>query len=247
MLLLAACHRESPRSVTVAAAADLQFALDDLLRDFRQSHPNQDVRVVYGSSGNFYSQLRTSAPFDLFLSADVQYPRQLASAGLAVQDTLFTYAAGRIVVWVPAASAIDVSRGMAAMEDVTVKHIAIANPEHAPYGKAAVAAMKSAGVYDRIASKLVMGESISQAMQFVQSGAAEIGIVALSLAMAPQVRDAGRYWEVPLDSYPRIEQGGVLLKRSEDNAVARDLLIYLRSDAARAVLKRYGFSAPDDH
>jgi len=231
--------------VTVAAAADLQFAMEDVLAAFRHVHPDAEIRVVYGSSGNFYSQIQNRAPFDLFLSADLEYPRRLVSEGLAIRDSLFSYANGRIVVWVPAASPLDVSRlGWAALEDPSVHHIAIANPAHAPYGRAAAAALKSAGIYDRVSNKLVLGENIAQTLQFVQSGAADIGVVALSLALAPAVRPQGKYWEIPADSYPAIEQGGAILTRARHSRTAQQLRDYMVGAAGRDILKRYGFYPP---
>jgi len=240
-------RHQAPQQATIAAAADLQFALDDILGGFRRAHPSADIRVVYGSSGNFYTQIRGGAPFDLFLSANLDYPRRLAGDGLAVPESLFTYAVGRIVVWAPAGSPLDPARlGMRALEAPEVRHVAIANPEHAPYGRAAVAAMKSMGVYDRVSGKLVLGENVAQALQFVESGAAEVGIVALSLALAPPVRGRGRYWEVPLDAYPAIEQGGAILARARGSRLALDLRNYLAGPAARDRLKQYGFFPPRD-
>jgi molybdate transport system substrate-binding protein len=244
-LLACAPRPQAPQPVTVAAASDLQFALEDLASAFRRAHPSADIRIVYGSSGNFYTQIRGQAPFDIFLSADLEYPRRLAREGLALPDSLFTYAVGRIVVWAPAGSPLDPARlGMATLEAPSVRHVAIANPEHAPYGRAAVAAMKSAGVYGRVAGKLVLGENAAQALQFLQSGAAEVGIVPLSLAVAPAVRSQGRYWEAPLDAYPAIEQGGAILARARGSRLARELRDYLASPAAAARLKQYGFFPP---
>ncbi len=141
---------------------------------------------MFGSSGNFYAEIGNQAPFDVFLSADSEYPRRLIEAKLAIADSIFVYGVGHIVLWVPNASPLDLPRlQMRALEAASVKRVAIANPQHAPYGRAAQAAIKSAGVYDRIASKLVLGENIAQTFQFAQSGAADIGIVALSLALAP--------------------------------------------------------------
>jgi molybdate transport system substrate-binding protein len=247
VLVSCAPRPAAPQQVTVAAAADLQFALEDIVQDFRRAHPSADIRIVYGSSGNFYTQIRNQAPFDLFLSADVDYPRRLAAEGLAAPESLFTYAVGRIVVWVPNSSPLDPARlGMAALEAPSVRHIAIANPEHAPYGRAAAAAMKSLGVYDRVADKLVLGENIAQTLQFVESGAADVGIVALSLALGPSVRAQGRYWEVPLSAYPAIEQGGVILARARHSQPALLLRNYLASPAGKDRLKQFGFSLPQD-
>ena len=238
-LVGAACHtRPAPQVLSVAAAADLQFALDELARGFRGAHPGVDLRIAYGSSGNFFAQIQNQAPFDIFLSADIQYPRQLARQGMGVSDSVFVYAVGRIAVWVPAASPLDPKT---TLESETVHHISIANPQHAPYGRAAVAALQSLGLYDQVEKKLVLGENVTQALEFVQSGAAEAGIVALSLALAPPVRNQVRYWEVPVDIYPKMEQGGVILK---DSPAARDFRSWLLAPAGAHVLKAYGFSVP---
>ena len=231
--------------VRVAAAADLNAALGDIITKFGASH-DVDVSVSYGSSGTFYAQLLNQAPFDLFLSADVAYPNQLAARGLTVAQSEFTYAIGRLVLWAPSSSALDVEReGLQALTHATIAHVAVANPEHAPYGRAAVAAMRAAGVYDRVQPKLVLGENVAQAMQFVQSGAADAGIVALSLALAPNVADKGRRFEIPASTYPRLEQGGTILKWAADVDAARALRGFLLSADGQAILKRYGFSLPD--
>jgi molybdate transport system substrate-binding protein len=231
--------------VRVAAASDLNAALSDLITRFGGSH-DVDVSVSYGSSGNFYAQLLNQAPFDVFLSADVSYPNQLAARGLTLPQSEFTYAIGRIAVWAPAGSPLDVEHdGLQALTQPSIAHVAIANPEHAPYGRAAVAAMQSAGVYDRVRPKLVIGENVAQAMQFVQSGAADAGIVALSLALAPNVKGRGRLFEVPASAYPRLEQGGTILKGAADVDAARAFRGFLLSADGQAILKQYGFAPPD--
>jgi len=230
--------------VRVAAAADLNAAFPDLIMRFGASH-DVDVSVSYGSSGNFYAQLINEAPFDMFLSADVSYPNQLAARGLTLPQSEFTYAIGRIVVWAPASSTLDVEHeGLQVLTQASIKHVAIANPEHAPYGRAAVAAMQSAGVYDRVKPKLVVGENIAQTMQFVQSGAAEVGIVALSLVLAPNVDNKGRRFDIPASTYPRLEQGGTILKAAADVDAARAFRGFLLSADGQAILKQYGFSLP---
>lgn len=235
------------REVSIAAAADLKFALDEILGQFGKRYQDIHVTVSYGSSGNFYPQLINQAPFDLYLSADLEYPRRLAKEGLTQPGSEFLYAVGRIAVWTPASSPIDVERlGMDSLNHATVSHIAIANPQHAPYGRAAEAAMRSFGVYDRAKPKLVFGENVAQALQFVQSGNAQIGIVALSLALSPTVRPDGRLWEVPLDKYPRMEQGGVILKWAKDADAARAVRTFLTGADGRSVLKRYGFFLPEE-
>jgi molybdate transport system substrate-binding protein len=237
--------RGSTRLVRVAAAADLKFALDDLSAVFRTQHPDITVHVSYGSSGTFFAQLSNRAPFDIFFSADVDYPRQLIAKGLAAQETPFLYAIGRLVVWVPRASALDVTRlGMQALVETSVRKIAIANPKHAPYGRAAEAAMKTLGIYEAVRERIVYGENIAQTAQFIQTGAADIGIIALSLAVAPALKDGGRYWEVPLESYPRIEQGGVILSWASDRAAAQLLQDFVLGPDGKAILRQYGFFLP---
>jgi len=220
-------------------------ALSEIITRFGARH-DADVSVSYGSSGTFYAQLLNQAPFDLFLSADVSYPNQLAARGLTLPQSEFTYAIGRLVLWVPSASPLDVEHdGLQALTAASIAHVAIANPEHAPYGRAAVAAMKAAGVYDRVQPTLVLGENVAQAMQFVQSGAADAGIVALSLALAPTIKDKGRRFEIPVSTYPRLEQGGTILKWAADVDAARALRGFLLSADGQAILKQYGFSLPD--
>jgi molybdate transport system substrate-binding protein len=231
------------RLVRIAAASDVRFALDEVTARLRETQPDLDVRVTYGSSGTFFSQIVNGAPFDLFLSADVDYARQLTARGLTVEGSEFVYGVGQLVVWVPSTSMLDVEQsGMLILLDSHVEHIAIANPATAPYGRAAEAAMRGIGVYGRVADKLVLGETVAQAFQFVQSGSAEVGVVALSLALAPTLSDAGRYWVVPRPAYPRMEQGGVILRAAADVAAARQVRTFLLGDTARGVLRRYGFS-----
>ena len=236
---------EPATELTVAAAADLKFAFDDVVKAFNEKHPTTKVSVTFGSSGNFFTQLQNGAPFDLFFSADIQYPKKLAEAGLTA-DEVFPYSIGQIVVWVPKNSPIDVKKlGIKALLEPSVSKIAIANPEHAPYGRAAVSALKTLKVHDQVQPKLVFGENIAQAAQFVQSGAADIGILALSLAIAPKMAEVGSYWEVPLDAYPKLEQGGVILKASKNAEYARVFRDFVLSEQGRAILKRYGFFLPE--
>lgn len=235
------------RIVRVAAAADLQFAFDELARAFQTAHPGIGVRVSYGSSGTFYAQLANDAPFDLYLSADIDYPRRLIKQGKAVAESEFLYAVGQIVVWVPERSDLDVPRrGINALLDPQVKKIAIANPQHAPYGRAAQAAMRHFGIYAQLQDRLVFGENIAQTAQFVESGAADVGVIALSLALAPAFRQRGRYAVVPLEAYPRIEQGGVILNWSQDRSAAELLRAFIIGTQGRAILAQYGFLLPQE-
>jgi molybdate transport system substrate-binding protein len=227
----------------VAAAADLRFAMDALVAEFRTNHADITVTITYGSSGNFFAQLQKRAPFDLYFSADIEYPRKLAAAGCALNTNVFLYAVGRIAVWAPTNSPVDVRKlGIQSLLAPSVKKIAIANPQHAPYGRAAVAAMKSLKVYEPAETRLVFGENIAQTAQFVQSGAADVGIIALSLALSPPMRESGRYWEVPAESYPRLEQGGIIMSWTREPRAAREFRDFALGQRGREVLKRYGFS-----
>ena len=236
-------HAAGGQEVRVAAAADLKFALDDLAKEY-QKQSGVSIAATYGSSGNLFMQIQNGAPFDIFLSADVEFPKKLEAAGLTEQGTLQQFATGRIVLWMRPDSTIDLARlGWKALLEPSVKKISIASPEHAPYGRAAVAALRAAGIYDQVREKIVYGENISQAAQFVQSGNADAGIIALSLALSPAMK-TGKRWEIPINTYPRIEQAGVVLKAANDKTAARAFLAFLRSDAARAVLQSYGFDTP---
>ena len=233
-----------PREVRIAAAADLKFALDSVLAGTAASTRGIRPVVTYGSSGSFYAQIENGAPFDLFLSADAEYPRRLAAKGLGDGEP-FLYAVGRIALWVPAGSKLDVAAlGLRALLDPSVRKVAIANPRHAPYGRAAEAAMKALGVYEDVKGKLVLGENVAQAAQFVQSGAADAGIVALPLALAPHMRSSGRHVEIPVASYPRMDQGGLVLKGAREPAAARILRDALLGARGRAILEEHGFFLP---
>lgn len=237
----------SEPTIRVAAAADLKFALDELITVFQRQHPQISVAVSYGSSGSFFAQLAQRAPFDIFFSADMDYPRKLIAQGLALPETEFFYAVGRIVLWVLKDSSIDVEKlGVQAVFHPTVKKIALANPQHAPYGRAGEAAFKALGVYDAIREKFVLGENVAQTAQFVQSGAAQIGVIALSLALAPTLREQGRFWEFPLESYPKMEQGGVILQWARDRASTELLRAFVLSETGRTILRDYGFFLPGE-
>ncbi len=232
------------QQITVAAAADLQFAMQDIATRF-EKESGKAVKVVYGSSGNFFQQIQNGGPFDLFFSANLGYAKKLETAGLTEPGSLYQYATGKIVLWVPTESKIDVNRGLSALLGPAVRKIAIANPQHAPYGQAAVAAMKKENVYDHVANKLVMGENISQAASFAASGSADVGIIALSLAVSPNMKEKGRYAEVPTADYPPIEQGCVILKSSTQKDVARAFLEFVKTPAVAEILRSYGFGVPE--
>jgi molybdate transport system substrate-binding protein len=233
-------------TVSVAAASDLRFAMDDLVAAYRVLYPEQTIGVTYGSSGNFFAQISQGAPFDVYFSADIEYPIALEEAGLAAPDSTRRYAEGRIVVWVRDVSPIDVEGlGIGAVLDPAAERVAIANPEHAPYGRAARSAMEAAGVWERSESRIVLGENISQAAQFVASGAADIGILALSLALAPPLCLEGRYALVPQGLHPPIDQGALVLADAAHPEAAEAFLDFVLGPRGREALDRYGFLLPE--
>lgn len=226
--------------VAVAAAADLVFALEELNRAFSHDRPEASVRVATSASGSLFAQLRQGAPFDVFLSADLEFPRELARLGLADTNTLFLYAIGHLVLWTTRTN-VPVEQGLSVLTNDSIRRVAIANPLTAPYGRAARAALTHAGVWPAVEPRLVIGENIAQTAQFVQTGAVDVGLVGLSLVTAPRLRDVGRWWPVPETAHPPLEQGGILTQRGATNETARAYLDFLRSPAARAIFDRYGF------
>jgi molybdate transport system substrate-binding protein len=232
------------QEITVAAAADMSAALPPLIDTYTKK-TGRTVKLSFGASGNLTNQIRNGAPFDVFFSADEEYPEQLIAAGLASKETLYRYSVGRLVLWVPSDSPLDLWRlGINALLDPSIKKISIANPAIAPYGRAAAAALRHFGIYDQVASRLVIGENISQAAQFVESGNAQAGLVALSHALSPAMKDKGRYWTVPLDAYPPLNQAAVVLSKSKQKDAARKFLRFVQSDEAIALLAKYGFTLP---
>lgn len=244
MFVITGVNLAVAEEITIAAASDLSFAFREIVAEYEKTTANH-VRLTLGSSGNFYAQIQNGAPFDLYFSADITYPRKLEEAGLTVPGSFYQYAVGRIVMWTGNESRIDVTQGFEALRDPTVKKIAIANPKHAPYGRAAVAAMEYFKVYDQVKDKLILGENISQAAQFIESGACDIGIIALSLAVAPAVKSKGTYWEVPAEAHPAIEQGAVILKSSKQQEPAKQFLAFIKDAQGQEIMKRYGFTLPN--
>jgi molybdate transport system substrate-binding protein len=232
----------SPATLRIAAASDLKFALDEVLAAFKTRQGAIRIEPTYGSSGNFHAQLRQRAPFDLFLSADVDYARDLVKRGLGAESDLFTYAVGRLVVWVPSRSPLPIERdGFRALTGA--RRIAIANPRHAPYGRAAEAAMRGAGIWTQAEPRLVLAENVAQAAQFVQSGAADAGVISKSLSVAPAMR-AGRAWDVPSTAHPEILQGGLVLRHAASREAALAVRAFLLGDDGRRILIDHGFGLP---
>lgn len=224
--------------ITIAAAADLKFAMSEIVTRFKGLHPTEKVEVIYGSSGKFHTQIQQGAPYDLYFSADVEFPRELAKAGLAASEVT-PYAFGRIVLW---SATLDASRmTLESLVAPSIHHIAIANPKHAPYGKRAEEALRASGLWERLEPKLVYGENIAHAAQFVQTGNAQVGIIALALAVNPELSGPGGYWLIPDTLHKPLEQGFIITRRAENNPLAKRFAEYLSSQSARAVMTRYGF------
>ena len=243
LFVIAGVNCSVAEEITIAAASDLNFAFKEIVAEYEKTTGNH-VKLSIGSSGNFFAQIQNGAPFDLYFSADIAYPRKLEEAGLTVPGSFYQYAVGRIVMWTGNESRIDVTQGFEALRAPTVKKIAIANPKHAPYGRAAVAAMEYFKVYDQVKDKLVLGENISQAAQFVESGAADVGIIALSLALASPMQAAGHYWEIPSDAHPPIEQAAVMLMGGKNQKSAKAFLSFIQGAEGQTMMKRYGFVVP---
>jgi molybdate transport system substrate-binding protein len=236
--------RSAGREITVAAAADLSSALQEIANDYEKK-TGVDVKLSFAASGALTQQIQNGAPFDIFFSADMDYPRQLIAGGQADGASLYRYAVGRLVLWVPKDSPLEVEKkGIDAVMDPSVRKISIANPQHAPYGRAAVATLKHFGLYEKVSDRLVLGENISQAAQFVESGNAQVGFVALAHAVAPSMQGKGKYWIVPADAYPALDQGAVLISRAAHKQDAAAFLEYVKSAPVAEILKRYGFSVP---
>lgn len=229
-------------TLRVAAAADLQFAMAELATVFEKANPSIHIETVSGSSGKFYQQIANGAPFDLYFSADIEYPRKLKESGLAASEVK-PYAFGRLVLW---SAKLSVDRGLVALRDDKFIKVAIANPEHAPYGKAAKASLTYYGLLDKVSPKLVFGENVSQAAQFAHTGAAEGAIIALSLMLAPTMQNEGKYFLIDERSHPPLEQGYVVLKRAKTNPDATKFSTYVTSAEARVIFRKYGFSLPGE-
>ncbi len=245
--LLAFAPAVSARDVpTIAAASDLKFALEEVARAYEQTS-GKKVRLAFGASGNLTRQIAQGAPFDLFLSADEQYIFDLHKQGLTVDEGVL-YAIGHVVLFVPNGSPIKADAKLEdlkrAIDDGRLKKLSIANPEHAPYGRAARAVLQSAGLWDKVQGKLVLGENVSQAAQYAASGATQAGLFALSLAVTPNFKQAGSYAVLPEAWHPPLRQRMVLLKRAGEGG--RSFQAYLQQPAARSILKTYGFALPGE-
>lgn len=240
LVLAVPAHAEKIR---IAAAADLKFAMDEIVTAFKQANAGDEVDVIYGSSGKFHTQIQQGAPYDLYFSADIAFPRALEKAGLATSGVI-PYAFGRIVLW---SATMDASQmTLESLLDDRVTRVAIANPRHAPYGKRSEEALRSSGLWEKVEPKLVYGENIAHTAQFVQSGNAQVGIIALALAVNPELAGKGGYWLIPDKLHEPLEQGFIITKRAKGKSLAKRFADYMGSQPARAVMAKYGFVLPDE-
>jgi molybdenum ABC transporter molybdate-binding protein len=242
-LLLCAPLAAAAQKVSIAAAANLTYVLAPLNAAFVQANPGVEVSVLNGASGNLVTQIENGSPNDLFLSADMDFPRRLIKSGHADGSTLVDFAVGRLVLWTTRPG-LTLTTVAAAMRSPAVQKIAIANPATAPYGQAAEQALAKLGLQAEIQPKVVTGENITQTAQFVGTGNADAGFVALSLVLSPRLRDRGRWIEVPPGLYAPLDQGAVLTTRGKDNPAARRYLAFLRSPAAGEIFERFGYRVP---
>jgi molybdate transport system substrate-binding protein len=246
LLLLASLLTLPTRAapLLVAAAADLSYCIDELAAAFRKDAPEAELKVSTGASGNFFAQIRNGAPFEVFLSADMDYPAQLARLGVADGATLTPYARGRIALW-SLDNTLDLAQGMAVLRAPAVTRIAIANPATAPYGRAAKAALERDGLWAAVQPKLVIGENIAQTAQFVQSGNAQVGIISLATLRSPKMAGVGHSYLIPDQGLAPIAQGAIVTRRGAGNPLAARFVHFLGTPAARAILARNGFSLPE--
>ena len=240
LILFAGLVKINAQSISIAAAADLRNALDDITRLYKENHKDVKLDVIYGSSGNFYQQIVNQAPFDLFFSADVSFPNKLAEQKL-ITGKPKVYAIGRLVLW---SATKDVSKGLDLLKSNDIKKISVANPEIAPYGKRAIESLKYYNLYDQIKDKIVKGDNVSQAAQFVLTGNADAGIIALSLALSPEMSSKGKYFLIDEKSYSKLEQAYVILKKSEKNKELIDFVKFLETKKVKDILNKFGFKIP---
>lgn len=241
VVLLLISATTQAETITIAAAADLKFAMDEIVSSFKKEYPGNQINVNYGSSGKFHTQIQQGAPYDLFFSADIAFPRELTKNGMAASEVR-PYAVGRIVLW---SSVMDASKlNLASLTDPKISRIAIANPKHAPYGKRAEEALRSSALWEKLQTKLVFGENISQTAQYVQSGNAQIGIIALSLAVNPELARKGSYYLIPENLHSPLEQGYVITRHGSGKPLVNKFAGFMDSQKAHDLMTRYGFVLP---
>jgi molybdate transport system substrate-binding protein len=221
----------------VAVAANFVPPFREVAMEFEKA-TGHNVQVASGSSGNFYTQIKNGAPFDVFFSADNERPKLLEDEGLGVKGSRFTYAIGRLVLWSPDP---DLVKGEDTLLSGKFKHLAIANPKTAPYGVAAMQTMQKLGIWETVQPRIVLGENLGQTMGFIESGNAELGFLALSQVMDPKIKGKGGRWDVPVNMHEPIQQDVVLLTKGKDNPAAKALMEFMGGPQAIAIIERYGY------
>lgn len=227
--------------INIAAAADLKFALPEIIKAYQAANKDDVVKDTYGASGKLITQIMEGAPFDLFFAADTSFPEKLKASGMAVGD-IKPYAVGRVVILTKKGSGIDIKQGLNVLTSDKVKKIAIANPDVAPYGRAAVEALKSAGVYEKVESKIVKGENVQQAATYGITGAADVALVAHSLALQPAIAKDTDSILVDQKYHKKMVQAYVMTKKGSSNPGAAKFLKFFESKEGDAILKKYGFT-----
>jgi molybdate transport system substrate-binding protein len=228
------------QTVKIAAAADLRYAMDEVVKEFKKGNSGADIEVIYGSSGNAFTQISNGAPFDMYFSADIMYPQKLKEAGLTLNEPKL-YAIGRIVLW---SEILDVSKGLSILAEKPKIKIATANPEHAPYGLRSVEALKFYKLYEKVEKQLIFGENISQAAQFCLTGNADAGLIALSLVLSPSMSGQGKYFLIDEKSHRPLEQAYVILNHAKENNTVFAFAEFISGTAARNIFEKYGFTLP---
>jgi molybdate transport system substrate-binding protein len=228
----------------VAAAANFVYVLDPLNAQFKKLEPETEVTVVTGSSGNLVAQITNGAPYDLFLSADMQFPEALIKSGYGEKASLTRFAVGRLVLWTTKPG-LELSSVANAVRSPAVQKLALANVETAPYGRAAKEALVKLGVWTAAGPKIVTGENITQTAQFVETGNADAGFVAMSLVLSPKLKNKGAWIEVPAELYAPLDHGAVITKHGRVNAAAKRYLLFLHSAEAREIFARFGYRVPE--
>jgi molybdate transport system substrate-binding protein len=240
LLFLALSVSLQAQTVKVAAAGNLRYILDEIKLKYAVAHPKTSILVNLGSSGALVQQITNGADFDLFMAADKIYPEKLKAQGI-VQGDIKTYAFGKLVIW---SNTVDVSKGLDIITDKLVQRIAIAKPDVAPYGARAIECLKYYGLYDKVKNKIVYADNIAQAAQFAQTGNAEIGFIALALAMAPDMK--GTYYVLDTKSYKPVEQAMVLMKSWQSNPEAAKFMNFVLSTECKPIFEKYGFIVPSN-
>lgn len=237
---LLSCHAPEKQKLTIAVAANMQYTIAALVTEFNKTDKTT-IEVITGASGNLTQQIMSGAPFDIFISADMKYPQELADKGFTMAGPK-VYAEGQLVLW-SARPGIDPKSDLQILLNDSIKRIAIANPKTAPYGHAAVSLLEKYALYDKVQAKLVTGESISQTSQFIATQSADIGFTAKAIVVSGEMSGKGKWVDLNANDYPAIEQSAALLRhaRWQDDTAARKFYDFLYSPAAKAIYKKYGY------